>query len=287
MNRINSFALLLGWSIGFFAAFAMADDAEFMSRSEVAAALAEVIEPLAGRALTPAEATAVAEEFIPLLGDTECRARCVEAVRYNLNRIAPAIEKPGTPVAVRTRHDYISQLYFSPTQGGSLIQRLSAEADPILVVESAPQRLMTRSDVLASMNLFHFVRETGPPNAKGFSARDVAAAAETLNTVFGSAHHIMPRHLPLAAEFWRGLVLEWPNLTETERARVRTYFASQLRKPLTSDLYAKLLGLSPGEATTFYQLEYEDALFGIAARQFDVVAAIEEIRGYESLWLPR
>lgn len=287
MTRIMVLGLLVGWPFGFSSELAIADSAEFMSRSEVAAALAKVIEPLAGRELTQNEVTAVAEEFIPLLGDSECTARCVEMVRYNLERIAPAVEKPGTPIDLRTRHNYISQLYFSPTQAGSLIQRLSAEADPIFVVDPAPQRLMTRLDVVASMNLFHFTRETGPPNTKTFSDADVVAAAETLNTVFGSVQHVMPRLLPLAAEFWRGLELEWANLTEAQRVRVRTYFTSRLRKPLTSDLYARLLGLNADEASSFYQQEYEEALSGIVARQFDVVVAIEEIRGYESLWLPR
>jgi len=266
---------------------AAARDADFMSRNDVGNELAKVIAPLAGRELTREEVVAVAEEFIPLLGDSECTARCVEMVRYNLERIAPVIERPGTPVDLRTRHDYISQLYFSSTQGGSLIQRLSAEADPVMVVENAPQRLMTKLDVIASMNLFHFARESGAPNARSFSQNDIRAAADTLNRVYGSARYVMPRHLPLAAEYWRGLELAWANLDDAQRARVRTYFASRVQKPLTTDLYATLLGLSAEQASGFYMQEYEDALYGIAARQYDVVILIEEMRGFQSLWLPR
>ena len=260
---------------------------EFMTRDEVGDALATVIEPLAGRKLTPHEVSAVTEEFIPLLGDSECTARCTEMVHYNLARIAPVLEQPGTPLDLRTRHDYIAQLYFSPTQAGSLIQRLMAEADPITVVEPNPPRLMTRLDVIASMNLFHFARESGSPSAKAFSERDVSAAADTLRQIYESAQYVMPLHLPLAAEYWRGLEISWPGFNEEQRVRVRTYFASRVRRPLSADLYATLLGLSAEEAGNFYQHEVGEALNGIVGRQFDVVARIEEMRGHHSLWLPR
>ena len=266
---------------------AASGDPDFMSRHDVGIALANIIEPLAGRKLTRDEVVAVTEEFIPLLGDSECTARCVEMIQHNLARIVPVREMQGTPIDLRTRHDYISQLYFSPTQSGSLIQRLMAEADPILVVETNPQRLMTRSDVVASMNLFHFARDSGPPNARSFPNSEISAAADTLNAVYGSTQYVMPRHLPLAAEYWRGLELAWSSFDDAQRARVRSYFASRVRKPLTAELYVTLLGLSPEQAKSFYTQEYEEALFGIVARQFDVQALIEEMRGYHSLWLPR
>lgn len=268
-------------------ASAAADEADFMSRNEVGAALAKVIEPFAGRELSRSERLAIADEFTPLLGDSECTARCVEMVRYNLKRIAPVIDTPGTPLDLRTRHDLIAQLYFSPTQGGSLIQRLSAEADPVAVVENAPPRLMTRLDVIASMNLYHFAGESGPPSSRSFSDSDVAAATDTLNKIYGSSQYVMPRHLPLATEYWRGLEIAWPSFSDAQRVRVRTYFASRVRKPLSADLYATLLGLNAEEASNFYSQEYEDALYGIVGRQFDVLALIEEMRGYHSLWLPR
>lgn len=266
---------------------ATADDSKFLSRQEVGVALADVLGPLARRKLTPDEIVAVTEEFIPLLGDSECTARCIEILQYNQKRVAPVKEIPGSTLDVRTRHDYISQLYFSPTQSGSLIQRLSAEADPVMVVENAPQRLMTRSDVVAVMNLFHFARESGPPNGKSFKERDVIAAADTLNGIYGSAEYVMPRHLPLAAVYWCGLETQWSAFSEAQRAQVRAYFASRkVRRPLTSDLYVALLGLSADQASSFYMAEYEEALSGIVSRQFDVIAKIEEMRAFNQIWLP-
>lgn len=266
---------------------ATADESNSISRQEVGVALAKVIGPLAGRELTDDEVVTVAKEFIPLLGDSECTTRCIEAIRYNEVRVAPVKEMPGTTLDVRTRHDYISDLYFSPEQRGSLIQRLSAEADPIMVVENAPQRLMTRADVVAVMNLYHFARESGPPAAKAFTERDVNAAAETLNSLYGSSEYVMPRHLPLAAAYWRGLELQWSTFSDTQRAQVRGYFASGgVRKPLASDLYAALLGLSAEKARSFYMTEYEEALSGIVSRQYDVAVKIEEMRSFSELWLP-
>jgi len=97
----------------------------------------------------------------------------------------------------------------------------------------------------------------------------------------------MPLHLPLAAEYWRGLEIAWPSFSNEQRERVRNYFASRVPKPLTAELYATLLGLSTDQAAEFHQQEYGDALIGTVGRQFDVFAKIEEMRGCHSLWLPR
>ncbi len=260
---------------------------EVMSHEEVGRALAQVIEPLAGRQLTAQEVSGVTQEFVPLLGNEQCLSRCVEMVHYNLARIRPVIESPGTPLDLRTRHDYISQLYFSPTQSGSLIQGLMTGADPIAVVENAPQRLMTRLDVIASMDLYQFVYDAGPPKAKRHSENDIQSATDTLNRVYGSKKYVMPRHLPLAAEYWRGLELSWSGLSADEQGQVRAYFAGQIRRPLSRKLYGILLGLNATEAANFRQQAYQEAMFAVTSRRADVLVLIEELRGFDSLWLPR
>jgi len=257
-----------------------------LSREKVGEEVADVLEALARRSLTAEEIATATDEFIPLFGDSECTTACVEAIEWNARQIAPVLDQPGTPADVRVRHLYISATYFNPQQNGSLIQRLSAEADPIMVVERSPQRLMTRADVIASMNLYHFARESGPPTAREFPESEIEAAAKSLNEMYGTAMYIMPRQLPSAAVYWTGLRQNWKRFSGEERQRLRGYFAAKRTKPLTGSLYAQLLGLSAAEAEQFYVDEMGQALLDVADMGFQVQLEAIKTRWYGMLWTP-
>lgn len=260
-----------------------------LSKEQVRAELEDVLETLANRQLTAEELDAVTAEYIPLFGDTVCREECAKNVRWNAEKIARLKKNKGKPVEASIRHRYISNTYFSPTQSGSLIQRIIAEPDPILVVEPLPPRLMTRKDVIAAMNLFHFARESGPPRAKRFSETDIAAAADSLNKIYPSKLHVMPRHLPLAAVYWTGIQQEWAGFSEQERANVRAYFAegNKIQDPLSSRLYAALLGLSQQQAKKFHTDEFFNVLRD-SASYIAMQAAITSIKiqTYSQYWTP-
>lgn len=260
-------ACLVLTSSGLLGSPAAAEEGQFMSREEVGAAIADVLEALARRKLTPEEIKATTEEYIPLFGDTECTAKCVEVIEYNARSITPAREQSGGPEEALVRHDFIAAIYFSPEQNGSLIQRISAEADPVMVVEPSPPQLMTRADVVASMNLYIFSQESGPPQARRFDEADIAAAADEMNRLYQSPAHIMSRHLPLAATYWAGLERGWSGFTEEERTLVRAYFANDRpQDALPSNLYTTLLGLAPGRALDFSMQIFQDSMRDIAVQ---------------------
>lgn len=261
--------------------------AQSLSREEVGAALADILQALARRGLTSEEIDGITDEWLVLFGG-ECVGACVRTLDENLQHTAPARAQQGGPQEALVRHQQISGIYFSPKQRGGLIQRLSVEADPIMVVELSPQRLMTRADVVAAMNLYHFARESGPPQAKDFPEDEIAAAADALQRLYQSDRFVMSRHLSIGAAYWSGLEQGWPRLTEQERALVRAYFADDHKyDPLTADIYTVLLGLTPDQAKEFHLDEmfkgFRDSIIDIKLQE---AITIHKINTYSLIWAP-
>jgi len=228
--------------------------AQSLSRNQVRSELEDVLETLSGRQLTAQELDDVTAEYIPLFGDSECRVPCVENVRWNAERITRIKRSEGAPEAARIRHEYISSTCFSPIQGGSRIQRIIAEADSVVLYDSANKRLMTRSDIIAAMSLGVFAQGDGPPVARAVTDEELVEAAAALrDAIIAVQGGNMPFRLTLANTLWTGLVASWPSFSEEQRTHARRYFQGGDGAPaLTLPVFAAMYGTSPEEAQTVF-----------------------------------
>jgi len=247
-------------------------DAQSLSRNQVRAELENVLETLSGRELTAQELDSVTAEYIPLFGESGCGVSCVENVHWNAERITRIKRSGEGPEAARLRHEYVSSTYFSPVQGGSLIQRIIAEPDSVVLYDSANQRLMTRSDVIAALSLGAFAQSDGPPVARSVTDEELIEASVALKEAIVAVHGgVMPFRLTLANTLWTGIVASWPDFSEEQRAQARAYFQGDDNGPeLTLPVFAAMYGASPDEAqAVFSEDKFQEELARIRQLAYD------------------
>jgi|GEM_PF-6912260 hypothetical protein len=247
------------------------------STEVVQAELRDFFEVFLGRQLSPNEMKQVTREFIALFGASTCEAKCTQALATNKTQLAILKTKPGQPEDLVTRHIYIASSYFSPLQRGSLIQRLLSEPDPIRVVNPKTKRLMTQRDVVALANLGILLRSHDLPKNQSFSPKEIEEAVVLLESAVGShaKAHKMPILFGVAAELWAGVQREWPALNANERQIVRDYIQHKSAKPMSVNLYSRLLGLSSAQAKEILTSERVEGqstrLWGKLSRYLDLM----------------
>ena len=114
--------------------------------------LRDMMQTLAGRSISDEELKQLVSEFLIQNDDPQCN-KCKQALENDREKIELIRNKPLSPAANIFRHQYTQLTYFNEKVRGSLTQRLIAEGDPILVVDENKQRLMTRSDIVAAINI--------------------------------------------------------------------------------------------------------------------------------------
>ncbi len=253
--------VLLGISFG------CSGESGVKSYDELSKDVEYVLELIAKRQLSPEEISRATREY-HLLFDNHCDEACINAVQENKNRVLPMRTKPGQPADLLARQYYSRVLYFSPTQAGSFIQQLSNETDPVVVVDRKIKRVMTKADVLAVMNIYHFVKHGGRPVNRSFPDAQVKQEITRRQNAYTKGWRL-PFRTGLAAELWTGIYQNWDHLNADQQAQVRRYFSDKDgAATMTVATYGKILGMEGQLAENWHRAFTEQ-------HQFDRLAALQ------------
>ena len=245
-------------------------DQSKLSDDEVATRVEYVLELITKRQLTASEIQQATQEFLAAYNH-ECDAPCQDAVQVNVARVQPMLDHPGEPRDLLARQYYSRVLYFSPEQTGGIIQKLTDEVDPIVVVDTKIKRIMTRSDVLAVMNIHRFIQQGGRPINHKFSQDTVNQEIARRQNRYGRDAWRMPFRTGLAAELWAGVYQNWDKLDGEQQLQVRHYFSDKNGAATMSiETFATVLGMNMQAAT-----EWQHAF--TREQQYDRLADLQYI----------
>ena len=230
------------------------------STGEIRAVLDLFYENYLGRKLSSQELDRVTREQMTYFGGDTCDQSCADQLTKAKQHANTMRTSAGQPVDLAIRHAILSTTFFSPLFQGTHTLELLAEPDPIRVIDSKHQRLMTEKDVVALKNLGYFIQHPDTPKHRALSRQEVdettALLQRTLRDVPNAEISIMAVY---AAELWTGTQREWPDLTAEERKIIMEYVKNNMAKgtsaPLPQALYSRLFGLNGEEARLVYQLD--------------------------------
>ncbi len=212
-----------------------------------------VLELITKRELSDAEIERATREYISTF-DNQCLERCVEITQMNRDRVEPMASAPGSPRDLLARQYYSRSLYFSPTQAGSFIQSLTDEVDPIVLADAKSQRIMTRADIIAVIQIRHFVENGGSPAKKAYSEADIANETARYHAHFVDGALKLPFQAGLAAELWAGLRQNWRQFNAAEKDQLRQFLASGAGlSSMDADVLQRLWGITEAEAVAWKQ----------------------------------
>jgi hypothetical protein len=202
-----------------------------------------------GRDLTTSELKAVTEEFVSISRREGKNLTAIHERARGFDRHTRLLRQGKDGPAVHTARDMVIQAnFFRPIMQNTIELRLFLQPDPVRVVDTRSQRIMTERDVIALVNIYRFAKSSGGPVHRDLSRQEIERAVADLTRAVGGASGKMPRFFTEASTFWIGVRQEWPTLSTSEQTLVRAYTTRTWRIKLPRELFARLWGLDSAAA---------------------------------------
>lgn len=215
----------------------------------VARHMEDFFESYLGRELTTAEIKAVTEEFVGISRREGKSLEAIQARARGFDRHTRVLRADRNGPAARNARDMVIQAnFFRPIMQGTIEMRLFLEPDPVRVVDTRSQRVMTEADVIALVNLYRFALSRGKPVHQDLSRNEIERAVADLKRAVGGNSGRMPRLYTESSTFWSGVRQEWDRLSASEQSLIRDYAIKTWRIKLPRNLFSRVWGLDSAAA---------------------------------------
>jgi hypothetical protein len=241
-------------------------------------------EAFLGRQMSRGELREVTGEFIRIHTARGENSASMQKIAQLFGSYAKILrEQKGSPLEIHVRHALINASYFEPLTQNTTSLRLLTEPDPVRVVDPGTQRLMTESEVVALANLIYFSTSQGDPRHRELSRRDVDRLVAVLDRMVGNYRDAdrMPAFFVEAGVLWAGIRQHWPQLNAGERRQARTYAGKGFMAPMDTEMYAKLLALTPSAAFSHWTEDKTNANLKLFGKQWEIQSLQNAVRSIQ------